>query len=165
MTQNLGWQVTGASVLIAGAGGATRGVLPLLAAARPACLHIINRTRANAVTLAGELGLDALTVVDHETALEGYDLVINATSAGLGGGVPSLPGRVIGRNTMSYDMIYGAGETAFNAWASSLGAGATADGLGMLVEQAAEAFRLWFPAVGDLPTRDVISSTRQTING
>jgi shikimate dehydrogenase len=72
-----------------------------------------------------------------------FDLVLNATSASLKGEVPAIPARAVGRETVCYDMAYGIGETPFTQWALEHGAGKVAQGWGMLVEQAAEAFLLW----------------------
>jgi len=137
---NLGVAIAGKRVLLLGAGGAARGaILPLLAE-RPAGLTVANRTVDKALALAAAFpgctgcGLDAL-------AGREFDLVINATSAGLAGGV--WPRLTLGwaPGALAYDMVYGR-DTDFLRQATAAGA-RTADGLGMLVEQAAEAFCLW----------------------
>jgi shikimate dehydrogenase len=145
LTENLHIALTGRRVLILGAGGAARGVLAPLLEQRPAQLVIANRTAARAEGLAdlfsdlGELagcGFDALRG-------ERFDLVINATAAGLLGQVPDLPDGVIVPETRCYDMTYGSEPTAFMRFADAQGARCSYDGLGMLVEQAAESFHLW----------------------
>ncbi|WP_040260440.1 shikimate dehydrogenase [Pseudomonas massiliensis] len=142
---NNGVDLKGARILLLGAGGAARGVIEPLLEQRPAQLAVANRTPEKAQVLAqafAELGpVDALSL-EH---LEGpMDLIINATAASLAGEVPPLPASVIAAGrTVCYDMMYSAGQTPFNAWAQAQGASRTIDGLGMLVEQAAVAFRYW----------------------
>lgn len=132
-------------LLLVGAGGAARGVIQPLLNENPALLVIANRTAARAVELArhfcdlGRVEGCGLDDVDGHV----FDLVINATAASLQGEVPALPGGIIGTGTWCYDMMYGNEPTAFMHWAGQLGAAVTADGLGMLVEQAAESFHLW----------------------
>ena len=142
---NLGWLLRDRRILLVGAGGAARGVLPSLLSAQPACVHITNRTLSRATDLVSErVNASSNVAALAPDALEdAYDLVINATSAGLSGAVPDLPASVVAAGTHVYDMVYGDGMTAFNAWATDAGARVCADGLGMLVEQAAVAFYLW----------------------
>ena len=138
-------EIAGRRLLLVGAGGAARGALEPLLAEHPALLVIANRTAARAVELArhfcdlGRVEGCGLDDVDGHV----FDLVINATAASLHGEVPALPGGIIGTGTWCYDMMYGNEPTAFMHWAGQLGAAVTADGLGMLVEQAAESFHLW----------------------
>lgn len=140
---NLGWPLSGARVLLLGAGGAAQGVVLPLAKAG-AALTIANRTRQKAEGLAERL--DAFATI-HACGLDeiggGWDLIVNATSASVGGDVvPLAPQAAAGARC--YDMFYALeGETAFCRWARTHGALAAADGLGMLVEQAADAFALW----------------------
>ena len=140
LQMNLKCPLEGARVLILGAGGAAQGVVGPLAAAGAAAVVIANRTRARAEALAARLpgasacGYDAL-------AGRAFDLVVNATSAGLGGELPRLPPGLFGPGALAYDMVYGR-ETEFLAMARAAGAFAS-DGLGMLVEQAAESFFVW----------------------
>ena len=146
IVQNAGVAIAGKRVLLLGAGGAARGVvLPLLGQA-PAHLCIANRTLATAQLLveqfAGAAGACALSSCDFVAAEPGYDIVINATSASLSGDVPPLPAGVFTRDTLALDMLYGAAPTVFMAFAAGHGA-VVRDGLGMLVEQAAEAFAVW----------------------
>jgi shikimate dehydrogenase len=143
LERNLGCAVAGARVLLLGAGGAARGVIRPLLEQQPAQLVIANRTLGKAQLLAQSFrgSLEAGTYA----ALAGrqFDLVINATSASLAGELPPLPRGVFARGALAYDMVYGRGETAFLAFARREGAAKLADGLGMLVEQAAESFFIW----------------------
>ena len=151
---NLGLQLRGKSVLLMGAGGAAQGVAGSLVDARVARLVIANRTFSKAVELAARFK-PALAVRYAE--LEGaFDIVINATSASLAGDAPAVPPSVIAKNTLAYDMVYGR-DTAFLQAARRAGA-RSSDGLGMLVEQAAESFFVWR---GVRPaTRAVLASLR-----
>ncbi len=143
LARNCGCSVTGKRLLLLGAGGAARGVIQPLLELRPARLTIANRTpdKARALAQYFDSGLEASTYA----ALAGcqFDLVINATSASLTGSQLPLPSRLFAAGALAYDMMYGRGETPFLALARAGGAAALADGLGMLVEQAAEAFFFW----------------------
>lgn len=145
LTANLGIELAGRDVLMLGAGGAARGVLAPLLAEHPSTLVIANRTAARAEQLAGEFAdLGNLRGCGFAVlAGQTFDLVINATAASLLGEAPQLPDGVIGPETCCYDMVYGSLPTAFMRYAQARGAQRTFDGLGMLVEQAAESFRLW----------------------
>jgi len=140
LTVNLGRRLSGARILLMGAGGAAQGVLSPLAQAGAASILIANRTLPRAQALAARVagvtgcGFEAL-------AGQSFDLVINATSAGLSGELPPLPRGLFRPGALAYDMVYGR-DTEFLAMARAAGA-ATSDGLGMLVEQAAESFLLW----------------------
>lgn len=142
---NLGCALAGRRVLLLGAGGAARGVLAPLLERGPVGLTIANRSPDKARTLAAEFAdLAALTPCAlDELAGMAFDVVVNATSASLAGAQLSLPATVFTAGCLAYDMMYCRGETPFLAQARSQGAGRLADGLGMLVEQAAEAFALW----------------------
>jgi len=132
-------------VLVLGAGGAVRGVLAPLLEQGVGALLIANRTADRAIKLAqefGDLGEVGGAGFD-EIPAEPWDLIINATSASLGGELPPLPTAVIGPQTVCYDMAYGRGETPFTRYAREQGAAAAHKGWGMLVEQAAESFFLW----------------------
>jgi shikimate dehydrogenase len=164
LTENNGFELAGKRVLLLGAGGAARGVLRPLLEGRPAELVVANRTAARAAALAaaskayGPLrgsGLDAL-------AGGHFDLIINATSAGLAGAAPSLPDDCLAPHGWTYDMLYGEGQTPFCHWGVAHGADRTLDGLGMLVEQAAESFLLWRGVRPD--TRPVICLLRRGRN-
>lgn len=146
----LGIAVRGARVLVLGAGGATRGILGPMLEAQPATLVVANRTAARATALTAEFaavrgtvlgcGYDALAA---QTAAGPFDLVIHATSLGLQGEAPSLPHGIVGPGSVAYDLGYGAGDTPFVRWARAQGVIRAEQGLGMLIEQAAESFLLW----------------------
>jgi shikimate dehydrogenase len=154
---NLRARLAGTSILILGAGGATRGIVPALFEAGPREIVIANRTLDRAVQLAREFrALGAIAACGFtELAGSTYDLVINATSAGLQGEVPPFPPSIAGPGTLCYDLSYAMHDTPFVAWAKGTGAGRVAQGWGMLVEQAAESFRLWRGVRPD--TRPVIA--------
>ena len=142
--RNAGVGIGGARVLLLGAGGAARGaILPLLEQ-HPAQLVIANRTAATAEALAANFGGHGVPVSASEfDMLDGrFDIVINATSASLAGALPTMPPPVFGPGTLALDMMYATDPTPFMHFATAHGATAR-DGLGMLVEQAAEAFFVW----------------------
>jgi len=144
LRMNLDVALEGRRILLMGAGGAARGTLAPLAAAGPSEIVVANRTVSRAATLAEQFrGVVPIAGVGYQAIDGAFDVIINATSASLDQTVPPLPDSVIGANTFCYDMMYQAGPTAFLAWATAHGAGAIADGTGMLVEQAAESFQLW----------------------
>lgn len=145
---NNGLSLQGKRVLLLGAGGASRGVLRPLLETGLKGLVIANRTASKALDLAASVttlgpvrgcGLSDLGAIVNG----GFDLVINGTSAGLSGAVPDLPEGCLAPGGWTYDMLYGDRPTAFCRWGASRGAARALDGLGMLVEQAAESFRLW----------------------
>lgn len=142
---NLGFALAGKRVLLLGAGGAARGVIAPLLACRPLGLFIANRSAGKAEALARQFA--DLAAVDAgnfaKTAGKQFDAVINATSASLAGEALPLPAGVFAPGCLAYDMMYGKGETPFLALSRAQGAEYLADGLGMLVEQAAEAFLVW----------------------
>ena len=135
----------GKRILVLGAGGAVRGVLAPLLAESPASLDIANRTAEKAEALAQQFSDLGPVRGSSLAALSGknFDLVINGTSASLSGERPDLPTGIFAPESTAYDMMYGKGETPFLAFAREQGAVTRLDGLGMLVEQAAEAFSLW----------------------
>lgn len=139
------WPVKGKRLLIVGAGGAVRGVLAPLLAEKPAELVLANRTEIKAVQLATAFSHLGPVRACGLPALSGqpFDLVINGTSASLSGSLPTLPTGLFAPRAAAYDMVYGAEPTAFLRWAAEQGVQRLADGLGMLVGQAAEAFYLW----------------------
>lgn len=141
---NRGWQAAGKRVLLLGAGGAARGAIGPLIASGIESLHIANRTPERALALCEEFRAHALVSGGPLDPLPrgGFDLIVNATSASTLGLVLDLPEHLLEREPLCYDMAYGREETPFLAWAREHGA-TTADGWGMLVEQAAEAFELW----------------------
>ncbi|MFI4885002.1 MAG: shikimate dehydrogenase [Steroidobacterales bacterium] len=132
-------------VLIIGAGGAVRGVLGPLLALAPEAIVIANRTADRAKALAAAFApMGTVEGVGFRYIAGGpYDVVINATSASLTGEIPDIPVAVIGPDTFCYDMAYGKADTPFVRWCTELGCRAAVSGWGMLVEQAAESFRLW----------------------
>ena len=145
---NHGFRLSGRRVLLLGAGGAARGVLRPLLETGLEELVIANRTAAKALELAASAvalgpvrgcGLADLGAI----AKGGFGLIVNGTSAGLSGAVPDLPTNCLAPGAWVYDMLYGDGPTAFCRWGASQGAAQALDGLGMLVEQAAESFWLW----------------------
>lgn len=144
LMQNLNVALKGQHILIAGAGGAVRGVLKPLLDARPASITLINRTYEKAEALAAyfcEFG--PVKAENAEFQDMSYDVVINGTSTGLEGQLPPIPANAIGNMTTVYDMMYGKSAKGFVQWALKQGAAQVSDGLGMLVEQAAEAFFIW----------------------
>lgn len=160
LRNNLGWPLAGQRLLILGAGGAVRGVLGPLLEQHPVELVIANRTLARAEALARRFATAGVPVRASALAtLAGpFDVVINAISAGLHGEMPALPEGLMTPHSRAYDMVYGERPTPFMAWAGAAGARDTRDGLGMLVEQAAEAYRVWR---GRRPeTADVLAALR-----
>lgn len=141
---NQGGQIAGRRVLILGAGGAVRGVIGALLAEAPRSILIANRTPAKARAIVELFGDPRLAAGGYE-ALRGYqfDWVINGTSASLQGELPPLPDDLLAPTADCYDMMYGAAPTPFLRWGNAHGAVRAIDGLGMLVEQAAESFRIW----------------------
>jgi shikimate dehydrogenase len=165
LTHNLGWQVTDQRVLILGAGGAVRGILEPLLKMKPAHVVVANRTVPKARELAKEFA-DAGDVrsCSYE-ALAGnhFDLLINATSASLMGDLPPLPAHLLSEDACCYDMMYAADPTPFMRWAAGEAAWAVSDGLGMLVEQAAESFCIWRGVRPE--TKPVIALIRESLRG
>ncbi len=154
-------------VLVLGAGGAVRGVMGPLLSQKPSLVTIANRTMQKAVDLVEQFSenrddnieLQACAYEDIES--QKYDVIINGTSAGLDNQVPPIPDDLLGINSICYDMMYNInGNTAFTQWAIDRGALRQFDGLGMLIEQAAEAFFIWRGLRPD--TAQVMSALRQT---
>ena len=146
LTLNYRWSVAGRRVLILGAGGAARGIVAPLLGAGPAQLWLANRTLERAEDLRREfLGLGEIVVSSFQDLdrLPPFDIVINATSAGLKGVQPAFPGSLLSAGSLCYDLAYSVNDTPFVAWARAHGAGEAAQGWGMLVEQAAESFLIW----------------------
>ena len=145
---NAGVPLRGKRVLVLGAGGAAAGALDPLLAARPAALVVANRTPAKAQAMIERFAASAarLDVPLSATALEtpgaGFDVLVNATAASMQGSVPSLPAGTLKPGALALDMMYGAATLPFLRWARAQGAIAR-DGLGMLVEQASEAYFVW----------------------
>lgn len=141
----LGAAIAGQRVLILGAGGAARGAIFPLLEQKPAQLTVANRSADKALALQAQFApygaLQAASFAD--LAGQQFDLVINATSSGLHGEHLPLPSGLFAPGALAYDMVYGDSETVFLQDARALGASRLADGLGMLVGQAAESFHLW----------------------
>lgn len=134
------------NILILGAGGATRGIVGPLLETNPASLRIANRTLGKAQALAehfSRFGPVTACRFNVVPVSEPYDLIINATSAGLHGEAPPYPAAAISEKTVCYDLSYGLKPTPFSVWAREQGSLRSLMGWGMLVEQAAESFRLW----------------------
>ncbi|MCE8003083.1 shikimate dehydrogenase [Billgrantia ethanolica] len=141
--QHHGVALEGARILVLGAGGAVRGVLEPLLAMRPARVLVANRTAAKAAALAADFAdLGEIHGGGFDAVVGPFDLVVNGTSASLSGELPPLPDALFAPGASAYDMMYGAELTVFLRWAETRGARGI-DGLGMLVEQAAESFFLW----------------------
>jgi shikimate dehydrogenase len=145
LRKNLGLNITNERLLILGAGGATRGVVEPLLGMSPAEVVIANRTPERAINLASLFAdLGAVRGCGFEdVGDEAFDLVINATAAGLSGSVPNVAGGVVAAHTVCYDMSYSKSATPFVTWAIEQGCARAHKGWGMLVEQAAESFTLW----------------------
>jgi shikimate dehydrogenase len=148
----LGIALSGKRILLMGAGGAARGVVLPLLRQHPASLAIANRTVDKALALARRFGELGPVEGGGYARLAGrqFDIAINATSASLAGEVPALPADVFAPGSLAYDMVYGDEPTPFLVRAQAEGASRTADGLGMLVAQAAESFLLWRGAAPDV---------------
>ena len=145
LTTNLGLTLKGKNILILGAGGATRGILAPLLDVAPHSLVIANRTFSRAEALVSDFkALGPIQALGFEQ-LEGrtFDLVLNATSASLSGQLPPLPMGLLASGGSAYDLAYSKTPTPFVLWGREQNARISADGIGMLVEQAAEAFMIW----------------------
>ena len=145
ITINLGYPVAGKRVLLLGAGGASRGVVGPLLDAGITALTIANRTVSRAKVVAERFApLGPVTGCGYdELAGQSFDIVINATSASLSGSMPALPEGIFAPGSLAYKMMYGMGDTPFRIFAREQGAAVISEGLGMLVEQAAESFFVW----------------------
>jgi shikimate dehydrogenase len=146
LTENNACEIEGHRCLVLGAGGAARGIVGPILEQNPARLIIANRTLERARTLGAELDRpDVLEVCgfDELERLQGIDVIVNATSAGLKGELPPFPGSLVGAGTFCYDLVYGLSKTPFVVWSEHHGARQAVQGWGMLVEQAAESFFIW----------------------
>jgi len=145
LTENLGLELRDRSILVLGAGGAARGILGPLLDGLPRALAVANRTHAKAVALAAQFGplgpIEAIAPDDVRG--RPFDLVINSTSVGVASQTHDWPEGVFAPGAFAYDLVYADQPTQFVRWATQHGAARTADGLGMLIEQAAESFHLW----------------------
>jgi shikimate dehydrogenase len=143
---NLGVNLDGANILILGAGGATRGIIGPLLEMEPSSIQIANRTLGRAQAIANEfsqMGRVSTCRFDAVPVTAPYDLIINATSAGVKGETPPYPAAAVSENTFCYDLSYGISPTPFSVWAREHNAEKSVMGWGMLVEQAAESFNIW----------------------
>lgn len=157
LQENLEISLEGLQILILGAGGATRGIVPALLEINPRKVLIANRTLDRARVLTDEFsGLGSLSsCAFDELGGQRFDLIINATSAGLDGSVPPFPDSIIAPDVVCYDLSYAMKDTPFISWAGQLGAEHTHQGWGMLIEQAAESFFIWRGVRPDTrPVRD-----------
>ena len=168
ITQGAGFDIAGQRVLLIGAGGAGAGVLGPLLAQRPAEVVVANRSNAKSDALVGRhkavaerqgVQLTASGLHD-DRLLRPFDLVLNASASSLAGQASPVSHQVLGPHTLAVDLMYGPAAQAFMAWATAHGAQAR-DGLGMLVEQAAEAFALWRGVRP--PTAPVLQALRQRL--
>lgn len=135
-----------ASVLVLGAGGAARGIMGPLLETKPLKIVIANRTKERADRLVAQLGSPPTVraaAFAELAAQSAFDVVINATSAGLKGEIPPFPATLVGPKSFCYDMVYSVHDTPFVAWARQHGAARAVQGWGMLIEQAAESFFIW----------------------
>lgn len=143
IVRNAGQPIRGKKVLLLGAGGAARGVILPMMQENPAEIVIANRSLAKAVDLARQFSADGSISACAFGELKGsFDIIVNATSAGLTDDMPSVPPTVFEEKTLALDMVYGSQPTRFLRFAAERGA-VVRDGFGMLVEQAAESFLLW----------------------
>lgn len=167
LSLNHGVALRNKRILLIGAGGAARGVVEPLLSHKPANLTICNRTLKRAQDLVldfaetGECRACTFDNVVDRNGNETFDILINATSASLHGEVPALPDRSVGPASVCYDMMYGKDPTPFMLWSEKLGAEKSLDGLGMLVEQAAESFFIWRNVRPE--TNSVIALLRQSL--
>lgn len=164
LVRNNAITLKGKSILLMGAGGAARGVLAPLLQQDPAQIVIANRTESRARDLAKEFSdLGDVQGCGYGAALAElqFDVLINATAASLQGKLPALPDGIVANSGACYDMMYAAQPTTFMNWASQQGAAKVLDGLGMLVEQAAESFYVWRGIRPD--TQPVIDALRQEL--
>lgn len=164
LVRNNAIALKGKRILLMGAGGAARGVLAPLLEQQLAQLVIANRTASRARDLAKEFSdLGDVLGAGYDETLTGlqFDVLINATAASLQGELPPLPAGIIADGGACYDMMYGAQPTTFMNWATQHGAAKVLDGLGMLVEQAAESFDVWRGVHPD--TQSVIQTLRQEL--
>ena len=141
---NNGVQIRGKDLLLIGAGGAVRGALVSLIEEKPSSITVVNRTLSRANALKTKFNkMPRIKTSTYDDLGDDYDLIINGTSLGLTHEVPPLKAINVRQGAFCYDMFYADRQTAFVNWAKANGAEKAIDGLGMLVEQAAESFLLW----------------------
>lgn len=156
-----GLSLRGRTVFMVGAGGAAQGIAGPLLAEGLAKLVLYNRTPERAHALVAALGSDHASVASLGAEDGPFDLIINATAAGLSAETPALPGAIF-QGAIAYDLMYGYGAEPFLSYGRTHGARLCVDGLGMLVEQAAEAFRLWHGV--HPPTAPVLQQLRARLS-
>ncbi len=170
LTINHGITLKGVKILILGAGGAARGIVPPLLEQQPSALIIVNRNIGKAQAIAADFtALGAVQACDYASLVDRqFDLIINATSASLSGDLPPLPEELLSAGGSCYDLAYANQATAFVKWGLTHDAVHSLDGLGMLVEQAAEAFCIWrsvrphtAPVIGLLNDERNVNSTNR----
>ena len=145
VTVNLRQSLAGTRVVVLGAGGSARGIVGPLLHEKPAEVTIANRTKERADDVVAKFQSTALFARSFAELAEQmpFDVLINATSAGLKGETPPFPASLVGPRSFCYDLVYGSSDTPFVAWAKTHGAARAVHGWGMLVEQAAESFAIW----------------------
>jgi len=164
LTNNIKINLASKKILILGAGGAVKGVIQPLLEKEPEIVHIVNRTVRRAEELAGvfnNYGPVSAGSYDHLPGLGQFDVVINATPANFSGELPPIPSDIFTSHGLAYDMSYAATPTLFERWCVENGASAVCNGLGMLVEQAAEAFYIWRDKRP--PTEQVLADLRKSL--
>jgi len=160
VTQRLKFQIEGASILVLGAGGGVRGLIGSLLEEKPKWIAVANRTHDRAQELADEFGVLALSF--DEVPAEHFDLVINGTATSMSHTTPPIDAETFDDCTLAYDLLYSPAPTPFMQLAARGGARKVSDGLGMLVEQAAESFHLWRGVRPD--TAPVFKELRRLLN-
>jgi shikimate dehydrogenase len=141
ITGRLGFSVSNAAILVLGAGGGVRGLIASLLEERPKWIAVANRTHNRAQELADEFGVEAIRL--DEIPAEHFDLIVNGTSSSLNQDAPAIDPETFDDCTLAYDLVYAPEPTPFMRLAQKGGAHVVADGLGMLIEQAAESFLFW----------------------
>lgn len=157
---NLGLSLEGKRLLVLGAGGAARGILGPLLGAKPSALFLANRTASKAEAMEALFAsVGHITPTSYEALADHqFDLIINATSASLNDALPAINAGLLAANGVCYDLAYSEQPTAFVRWGLDEGARLSVDGRGMLVEQAAHAFKLWRGVMPD--TAQVLESLK-----
>jgi len=141
ITQRLGFKVASAAILVLGAGGGVRGLIASLLEEKPKWIAVANRTHGRAQELADEFGVEAIRL--DEIPAEHFDLIVNGTSSSLNHDAPAIDPETFDDCDLAYDLVYAPEPTPFMRLAEQGGARAVCDGLGMLIEQAAESFLFW----------------------
>lgn len=163
LTENHKTTLRGKDILILGAGGAVRGILEPFIQQKPSRIVIANRTLKRAQDLATDFSdIASIEVFEYEQlAGQQFDIIINGTSASLSGNLPPLVNNLLKNNSTTYDMMYGKQDTPFMTWSKENNATHVFDGLGMLIEQAAESFYCWRKVRPN--TQAVINSLRESL--